>query len=467
MAILTREHLHKALSEQPLFEDKSWRLSPQPWPLSEAQLEEIRAIGSACLEFHNALETLYRRSVEGANLLRNRSLTAPWVARYLDRGKPDRLIAHARNPVFKGAVPAVIRPDLLLTEDGFALTEMDSVPGGIGLTAFLNQLYYPADDSLVGGRTGMAESFARTLAAAAAETENPLIAVIVSDEAATYRPEFEYLAGVLRNLGWRIHVRHPDEIMPLGNTLCIPVDGEPLKVDVIYRFWELFDIQNISTFELILAAVEHGDVKITPPMKPYQEEKLNLALFHHHILEDFWRENLSRKSLRILHRVVPKSWVLDPVELPPNAVLDAPPVGGKPIRRWDELADASQKERSLIIKASGFHESAWGARSVTLGSDSSRQDWRLAIEQAVGMADHTLHVLQEYRKPKRIKHPVFSEDGRVVPMEGRTRLCPYYFVSGDQVELAGILATFCPADKKIIHGMRDGAMLPCALDGKG
>jgi len=31
------------------------------------------------------------------------------------------------------------------------------------------------------------------------------------------------------------------------------------------------------------------------------------------------------------------------------------------------------------------------------------------------------------------------------------------------VELAGILATICPADKKIIHGMKDAIMAPCAI----
>ena len=48
-------------------------------------------------------------------------------------------------------------------------------------------------------------------------------------------------------------------------------------------------------------------------------------------------------------------------------------------------------------------------------------------------------------------------------MQGRIRLCPYFFVDGDKAVLSGILATFCPADKKIIHGMRDAAMLPCQL----
>jgi hypothetical protein len=48
-------------------------------------------------------------------------------------------------------------------------------------------------------------------------------------------------------------------------------------------------------------------------------------------------------------------------------------------------------------------------------------------------------------------------------MAGRARLSPYYFVSGETAELAGILATVCPADKKIIHGMKDAVMVPCAV----
>ena len=51
-------------------------------------------------------------------------------------------------------------------------------------------------------------------------------------------------------------------------------------------------------------------------------------------------------------------------------------------------------------------------------------------------------------------------------MAGRARLSPYYFVTGETAELAGILATICPADKKVIHGMKDAVMVPCAVDGR-
>ena len=181
------------------------------------------------------------------------------------------------------------------------------------------------------------------------------------------------------------------------------------------------------------------------------------------MLTDFWRENLPKSSFRALSKAIPQSWVMDHTPLPPTAVLDGPLVGGKPIREWTDLSQASQKERNLIIKISGFHETAWGASSVTLGSDSSKEVWMEGIQQAVDMSENHLHVLQEYRKPKRLIHPVYADSDTLFPMQGRNSLCPYFFVNGDSAELAGILATFCPADKKIIHGMRDAAMLPCQL----
>lgn len=464
MATLDYLTVKTSLEAQPLFEDKTWRLSPEAWPLTPAQLKEIEQIGQACRDFYQALDILYRRSWQGKNLLRNKELLAPWVADYLDRGKPLRVIEHARHPQFKGLMPHVLRPDLLLTEDGFALTEMDSVPGGIGLTDFLNGLYAQGDDAaVIGGATGMRDAFYRALAATAPDKPNPLIAIVVSDEADTYRPEFQYLAARLREEGKRVYVYHPTDIMPLGRTLCVAVDGSPEPVDVVYRFFELFDLGNVSTAQYILEAAESGDVVVTPPMKAYQEEKLNLALLHHHVLDDFWRENLPKRSYKVLKKIVPHSWIMDPVELPPNAVLDAPHAQGKPIRRWEELGEATQKERNLIIKASGFHELAWGARSVVLGSDVSKADWQDGIANAVEMADSTLHVLQDYHKPSRSKHPVYNDEQKAAPMDGRLRLCPFYMIEGESVSLNGILATFCPADKKIIHGMRDAAMLPCRV----
>jgi hypothetical protein len=460
---LDHDVLQSALAATPLFEDKTWRLAPEAWPLTPAQVEELREIGAACLEYHRALETLYLRSAGGKNLLRNKALLAPWVAEYLDRGKPEALVAHARDPRNRGVFPAVLRPDLLLTDDGWALTELDSVPGGIGLTAFLNRLYSSTGD-ILGAGEAMVKNFHDTVAGLRPELRNPLIAIVVSDEAATYRPEMGWLAEQLQRQGKRVFLLTPDDVFPLGASLCFDVEGNPEKIDIIYRFFELFDLERIPTAHFFFESWAAGEVVITPPMRPFQEEKLGLALFHHHLLQDYWAETLGAKTRERLRALIPASWVIDPAPLPPGATLVGPTVGGRALTDWRGLAEASKKERELILKISGFHETAWGARSVAYGADCSREEWQGALDLAIEDAPANLHILQSYRKPIRASHDLYPTAGGPAAVEsGRLRLCPYYFVRGDKALLSGALATFCPPDKKIIHGMQDAALLPCVV----
>lgn len=459
------QKIHDALAKQPLFENKTWQLSPFPWLLPGKERRQLELIGEACLSFHSALETLYLRSVEDKNILRNGQLTTPWVADYLDRGKPDWLIQHARDKRLKNSFPKVIRPDLLWTDSGWILTELDTVPGGIGLTAFLSELYCGAGHPyhVLGGQGHMLTNFYESVMEEAPKgVHNPSLVILVSDEAATYRPEMVWIGDCLQRRGKRVFVRHPGDLMPLGEGLCIDREGEPVKADLIYRFFELFDLPAVPNLETILDFWAEGSVNLTPPMRPFQEEKLALALFHHPRLTPYWKESLNKRDRRILQSIIPKTWIVDPRPIPPHASLHGPEVDGRSIHDWRQLMEASQKDRNLILKISGFDESAWGARSVTLGSDSSREDWGEAIEEALASKD-AYFILQTYHKPARLDHPIYKQPEKAELLEGRLRLCPYYFVKSEKTHMSGALATFCPVDKKIIHGMSDAAMLPVAF----
>ena len=77
-------------------------------------------------------------------------------------------------------------------------------------------------------------------------------------------------------------------------------------------------------------------------------------------------------------------------------------------------------------------------------------------------------VLQRFHKPSLVEAGWFDfAKNETVPMKGRARLCPYYFVSGEgdnlRSTLGGVLATIVPADKKIVHGMTDGILAPCSI----
>jgi len=127
----------------------------------------------------------------------------------------------------------------------------------------------------------------------------------------------------------------------------------------------------------------------------------------------------------------------------------------------------SHKQRELILKVSGFSAHAWGARGVYLGSDLPHADWAAAVEKAIANFNQTPFVLQRYHKPALVEAQWFDFDtNTIVPMQGRVRLCPYYFVTGEseaaRAGLGGVLATICPADKKIIHGMTEAIFAPCS-----
>lgn len=450
--------INDALKTNGFFSKKTWKLSPAAWSFSKNDIAELKEIGNAALAFYRALEKLYLASAQNRSILRNGKLYTPWVAEILDRGKPPRLIAHQRSRALAGTLPPVIRPDLLICDGGFALTELDSVPGGIGLTAFLSRVYACRN-------TAMPEFFFSALTHG---KPNVRVAIAVSEEADDYRAEFEWLARDLRKCGANISVCHPEEMK-------ISVEGVFLngeKIDVLYRFFELFDLSSVPTADTLFEAVERGNVVVTPPMRPFQEEKSALALLHHPTLFPFWCESLGSEYFSLMKKIVPESWLVEPIPengLPACAVLHAPEVGGRRIREWSELA-AGKRDRELVLKASGFDETAWGARSVTVGTDVSQADWSLALENALSRMRerNSVYILQRFRKPSRSAHEIFDETGTRVQTFGRVRICPYYFVDRkkdlrSRVVFGGALCTFCPPDKKIIHGMSSAVLVPCEI----
>ena len=422
-----------------LFAGLDWRISPTPFPLGENLAQEIESLGRVLLQFYRAVNLLYRKSAEGKQ--------PEWVARWLDLGKPRELIELQRSAAFKNEIPRVIRPDILLTENGFSITELDSVPGGIGLTGWLNKAYSESriqnpESEIIGGADGMRRGFESIFG----DAKN--VHIIISEEAKTYRPEMEWLAEQLKNSEFRIEN---------------PEFSDFKEGDAVYRFFELFDLKNVPSAKRIFGFAAEKKIKLTPPPKPIFEEKMLFALLWNRNLQNFWRQELGEGFLARLKKIIPYTWLVDPTPLPPHAAI--PELN---LTDWQQLKTLSQKERDLILKVSGFSENAWGARGVFLGSDLSQADWSAAVDAALKNFETSPSVLQRFEKPKTVEASWFDfEKNEVVPMKGRVRLCPYYFVSdeGDSArpQLGGVLATIVPADKKIVHGMADAILAPCTV----
>jgi hypothetical protein len=429
----TARAVRDSLPKDGLFANMEWRTSTRPFSLGAKQAKEIEKLGRVFLQFYRAVNLLYRKSVEGKQ--------PAWVAEWLERGKPAEMIELQRTRSLKNEMPRVIRPDLLLTDKGFSVTELDSVPGGIGLTAWLNQAYTRTGADVLGGAAGMLDGFAKIFG------EAKEIHVMVSEESAAYRPEMDWIASQIQTRNIQVHDTEFQDFQ---------------EGDAVYRFFELFDLANVACSKKLFKLAIDGKIQLTPPPKTYFEEKMLFALLWNRNLAEFWRQELGGRFFETLQSITPYTWVVDPEPLPPHGAI--PEIN---LTDWHQLKTLSQKQRDLILKVSGFSESAWGARGVYLGSDLSTEDWSQAVDDAIRSARQSPSVLQRFHKPKRVEAEWFdfeANETRIMP--ARARICPYYFVSGEgdqaRAKLGGALATLCPADKKIIHGMTDAALAPCS-----
>jgi hypothetical protein len=466
--------IRAAFPKEGLFAEKDWLLSPDAFPIEEKFRDELEQLGHRLFVFQRACNQLYQLSVKGKQ--------PAWVARYLDAGKPAELIEFSRRKEIRDDLPRVIRPDLILTNEGYIIAEIDSVPGGIGLTGWLNQTYSEFDSEIIGGANGMLDGF-RTVLPNGGH-------IVISQEAATYRPEMEWIAarlnqrmpgagssildkearassgnpvvaaGVDRGLQ---HSSQPAKISDPGYSYSwrvVPAENyQPQNGRAVYRFFELFDLPNIAKIENTLHANAEGRVTITPPIKPYLEEKMWFALFWLQPLREFWRRELGEKYFIKLQEVIPYSWLLDPTPLPQHAVIPR-----LEIHDWREAARFSQKDRDLLLKVSGFSPLGWGSRGIALGADLPHAEWQRRINHALATFETSPTILQKFHKGRLFDHRYWDpESGELKTMKGRVRLCPYFFVEQDRVKLRGALATIAPADKKFLHGMRDAILVPSGI----
>jgi len=286
--------------------------------------------------------------------------------------------------------------------------------------------------------------------------------IMVSEEAATYRPEMNWVAAQLNDLTINRPASETADPSARGNLSWRVIAAEtyePMPGRAVYRFFELFDLPNLPRVGELMDAAADGKVHVTPPFKPYLEEKMWFALFWLRPLREFWRRELGEKYFLKLQEVIPYTWPLDPTPLPQHAVIPR-----LEIQSWSEAGALSQKERDLLIKVSGFSPLGWGSRGIIVGSDVPQTEWIKRLEEALASFQISPRIMQRFHKARLVEHPYWSAgNGEVKTMRGRVRLCPYFFVDEDKVTLSGALATIVPADKKLLHGMRDAILAPTSV----
>ncbi|MBU6301425.1 MAG: hypothetical protein KGS60_07725 [Verrucomicrobia bacterium] len=418
--------LEARLPAEGLFRGKTWRAGPEPFALTSAQVAELRRIGPALVRFLEVAEDFYQ----------SRDPALAFFRSVLDRGKPEGLLRLHDAEAVRGQLPMVLRPDLLWTGDGFRITEIDGVPGGIGMIDFLNVVYGELGFEVLRGRRLFGEVF----------VERDL-AVVFSREAADYRPETEWM---LR------HASGGSGERTLLESDLTAAEAGALAGREVYRFFELWDEELGPGARRLLEMAGEGHLILTGPPKAFFEEKLLLALYRDPFLHPRWQEALGAAHAATLDRLIPFGWVLDPEPLPWHAVYP-----GLENREWNELKGYSREQRRLVIKVSGFSQNAWGSRGVHVGHDLSKAEWARCLDDALASFPVNPHILQDFAASAPVPNRYFSEGGRVLEEPGVVRLSPYYLVEEGNAGLQGVLAVVCPPDKKKIHGMTEATILPC------
>jgi hypothetical protein len=231
-----------------------WRLSPTPFCLIPDDVSFLQSLGRHLLSFYRALNALYTESARGAQ--------PAWVAAYLDQGKPESLLTYSRMKRFRDHLPGVIRPDIIPTDHGMIITELDSVPGGMGLTGSLARAYDELATvageqlHLIGGANGIVAGFSAMVRDLLGDRTGCL-AIVVSEEAKDYRAEMIWLAAQLRADGLAAYCVSPRDLRFTEDGLWLNGEaGSEVPIALVYRFFELFDLKNVPKSELLMYSVK-------------------------------------------------------------------------------------------------------------------------------------------------------------------------------------------------------------------
>ncbi len=204
------------------------------------------------------------------------------------------------------------------------------------------ETYGALGDEIIGGSDGMVRGFSAAY---------PGHDFLISRESGDYQPEMEWLAGKLDALeGGSRRVLNPWLIEPHEIAGCD-----------LYRFFELVDIANVEHGDLLLTMAHRGELNFTPPLKPFLDEKLWLALFWIPQLRHCGEQLLSTEHSRPAAASA-SAFPLPGAQLAALPLLHAewPRLG---IHTWEEMKKFGNKERRnpASIKTGGWSEKSWAA----------------------------------------------------------------------------------------------------------
>jgi hypothetical protein len=222
------------------------------------------------------------------------------------------------------------------------------------------------------------------------------------------------------------------EIYDLGSFAAHTATGHSARAA---RFFSTASLESSPQGTLLLSHLREGVIDLTPAPKPQLEEKLWLCLLPLRPLRAFWRRALSDRHFEALLKIITPCWILDPTPLPPQAEIT-----GLGVTRFEDLLNAPLGAREFFIHAS---REAGGAQTRPAAAQGN---FSVALRCALEAFPNLPHVLMQKPEPLFVEHPFQDPStGRVRLLKTSVRLRPFYFASGKETRLAGLMAGLTPS----------------------
>ena len=142
--------------------------------------------------------------------------------------------------------------------------------------------------------------------------------------------------------------------------------------------------------------------------------------------------------------------------MPAQGVIAGLEAGGAPVSDFRSWPHLPKSERAYVIKPSGFSQLAWGSRGVKNRRRSDARGVDRRIDVALTSFDRTPYIFSDFHKGKRVRQSYFDRDrDEIREYDGRVRLCPYYFVTGEESVAAGRRSRDDRAGRQAPHSRHD------------
>lgn len=372
-------------------DDINFRVSPTPFKLTKSQKKELDDIGKAICSYMDCCLELYK--------------TNDSIHEILDRGKPEEY----RN--VEEIKYLFLRPDIILTDSGFSVCEIETSPFGLGLAEVLNRAY---------GNEGYDTIIHQN------ELKNYIQSKVEPSGTIAYSEKVKAFSGQLDFMADQVF----SDKQKLWDAKQISENSNMNKE--IYRAFYLSEKYRDKNIAKLL---ENNSVSL-PSSTPQFEEKALLSFIWDKRCVQFLKEKLGKSDFELLRKVIPKTWILGEEQY-----VDGGLASGKATSL--DLMELGKKSRKFVLKQSGFQDaSSWGEGVVFLhkiGGQKASEMLKSALEDK----EH-LYIIQEFNQGKIMPMSYINEEGIFQSINVKLRLTPYYaYMGSDKGKLIAAKVTGC------------------------